>query len=476
MIRRNQAFLNKINILLDMLIVIFSYVVSSWFWLDVLDGYSRNMAAVSGRTVLLSCVYALVLFFVLSLFGFYSTTRTRRITWKLRTILFATTLTILAASALLFVFRLVDFSRGVLLVFYLLTLLLLSAKYVLMRLLFRRIRTGGHNLKHVVVLGTGPLAARFAGEAEGDRALGFRIHGFVGALPAEGAPEAEEYPIRPADRYLGSFDDLDRLLKSPDISEVVIALEPEEYRRIRDLIAACEKSGVQYSVIPFYNDIIPPHPVFETVGSSKLINMRANRLDNLGWSLLKRGFDILVSAVGLVVLSPLLLLIALGVKLSSPGPVLFRQVRVGYRRREFRMLKFRSMRVNDEENSAWTRDVDDRRTAFGSLLRKTSLDELPQLWNVLVGNMSLVGPRPELPHFVEQFRETIPLYMVKHQVKPGITGWAQIHGYRGDTSIEDRIRLDLWYIDHWSPWLDLQILIRTVFGGMFNKEKISAKQ
>jgi len=208
------------------------------------------------------------------------------------------------------------------------------------------------------------------------------------------------------------------------------------------------------------------------VGRSKLINMRANRLENVGWALLKRGFDLLVSGLGLIVLSPLLAAIAIGVRLSSPGPVLFRQERVGYERRRFWMLKFRSMKENKEETTAWSTNTDDRRTPFGSLLRKTSLDELPQLWNVFKGDMSLVGPRPELPHFVEQFRETIPLYMVKHQVKPGITGWAQVNGLRGDTDIEARIRCDIWYIDNWSPGLDIKILLRTFFGGMINKETI----
>ena len=252
----------------------------------------------------------------------------------------------------------------------------------------------------------------------------------------------------------------------------MIALEPNEYFRIRGIISLCEKNGVQYSVIPFYNDIIPANPVIETIGHSKLINMRVNRLENIGGAMLKRGFDLLVSILGLVLLSPLFLVLAVGVKCSSPGPVLFRQTRVGYKRRPFEMLKFRSLRQNKEENTAWTRDSDPRRTKFGSFIRKTSLDELPQLINVLKGEMSLVGPRPELPHFVEQFKETIPYYMVKHQVKPGMTGWAQVNGLRGDTSIEKRIEKDLWYIEHWSPWLDMRILFKTFFGGAINAEKI----
>ena len=268
------------------------------------------------------------------------------------------------------------------------------------------------------------------------------------------------------------YDRMDEALSSPDISEVVIALEPEEYNRLFDIIPACERNGVKYSVIPFYNNIIPDNPVIETIDQSKLINMRVNRLENVGWAILKHGLDIIISFLSLILFSPLFLIIAIGVKCSSPGPILFRQTRVGFQRREFQMLKFRSMKVNDEQDTAWSKDRDDRRTGFGSFIRKTSLDELPQLVNVLKGEMSLVGPRPELPHFVEEFKKTIPYYMVKHQVKPGMTGWAQVNGYRGDTSVEKRIELDLWYIEHWSLWLDIRIILKTIFGGAVNAEKM----
>ena len=462
MIRKNQAFLNRVNILADILLVILAYMLASWLRLDFLDGSKGNMAAISGKTLLLAVAYALVLSFLLSVLGFYNTTRTRRLIWKVRTILAAVTVSTLFASSLLFVFRLVDFSRGVLLVFYLATLIFLIGKYAFMRLVLRRFRSKGFNLKHVVVIGTGELAQQYKKDIEEEPELGFHIKGFIGN------PDLLENKKE----NLGTFDELDRLLVSPDISEVVIALEPEEYAHIRNIIFICERNGVKYSVIPFYNDIIPANPTIESIGHSKLINMRVNRLENIGWAMLKRGFDLLVSILGLVLLSPLFLVLAVGVKCSSPGPVLFRQTRVGYKRRPFEMLKFRSLRQNKEENTAWTRDSDPRRTKFGSFIRKTSLDELPQLINVLKGDMSLVGPRPELPHFVEQFKETIPYYMVKHQVKPGMTGWAQVNGLRGDTSIEERIEKDLWYIEHWSPWLDMRILFKTFFGGAINAEKM----
>ena len=461
MIRKNQAFLNRINIILDMILVILSYMLATWLRLDIFDGDSANMAAVSTKTILLAVAYSLVLFLILSLMGFYNTTRTRKLIWKVKVIILGVTLSTLIATTLLFVFRFIDFSRGVIIVFYAATILLLLAKYSFMRLVLRRFRGKGFNLKHVVVIGTGKLARQYRNDIEAEPELGFHIKGFIG----------NRNLLAEKETWLGDFSDIDEQLSMTDVSEVVIALDPEEYAKLWTIIPVCEQNGVKYSVIPFYNDIIPTNPTIETIGRSKLINMRSNRLENLGWAILKRGFDILASALGLFILSPLLLVIAVCVKGSSPGPVLFKQTRVGYNKKEFKMLKFRSMKQNSEEDTGWTTNEDPRRTRIGAILRKTSLDELPQLINVLKGDMSLVGPRPELPHFVEQFKETIPYYMVKHQVKPGMTGWAQVHGYRGDTSIEKRIELDLWYIDHWSAGLDIRILFRTFFGGMINKEK-----
>ena len=461
MIRKNQAFLNRVNIILDMILVILSYMLASWLRLDFFDGYSENMAAISTKTILLAVAYSLMLFFILSMFGFYNTTRTRKLIWKVRTIILSVTISTLIATTFFFIFRLIDFSRGVILVFYIATIFLLTAKYAFMRLVLSRFRAKGFNLKHVVVIGTGKLAQQYQDDIRKENDLGFRIKGFVG----------NQNNLKDQESWLGSFEELDSILSSSDINEVVIALDPEEHARLWQIIPACERNGVIYSVIPFYNDIIPANPVIETIGHSKLINMRVNRLQNLGWAILKRSFDLIVSIIGLIILSPLLLIIAIGVKRSSPGPILFKQTRVGYQKKEFQMLKFRSMRQNAEEDTAWTTDTDPRRTKIGAFLRKTSLDELPQLFNVLKGDMSLVGPRPELPHFVEQFKETIPFYMVKHQVKPGMTGWAQVNGYRGDTSIEKRVELDLWYIDHWSVVLDIRILFRTLFGGMINKEQ-----
>lgn len=450
MIKRNQSFLNRMNIFLDFLLVFIAYLLASWLRLYVLRGNRGNMALSYGM-LMAAVLYSVVLVFSLMLAGFYNTQRLRRLGWRLAALFVTVSAAIIVASAMLFLFRLEDFSRGVLLLFYLLTLGLLGGKCICVRLMMNRLRAEGFNIKHEAVIGNGPMARQYTEDVAAAPELGIKI----------------EEMIEPNDTAA-----IRAVLICTDIDEVVIALEVEDYGRMVPLIADCEKYGVKYLVLPFYNDIIPTHPVIETVGNSKLIDMRANRLDNIGWAIVKRGFDIIISAFALIMLSPLLLVIAVGVKLSSPGPILFRQTRVGYRRREFQMLKFRSMRINDLSDTAWSAACDDRRTAFGALIRKTSLDELPQLWNVLRGDMSLVGPRPELPHFVEQFREEIPLYMVKHQVKPGITGWAQVNGYRGDTSIKKRIEMDLWYIDHWSVGLDMKILLKTFPKAMINSEQV----
>ena len=240
-----------------------------------------------------------------------------------------------------------------------------------------------------------------------------------------------------------------------------------------DVLAAADKEGVRLSLIPFYNDYIPQHPTIDAIGRIKLIDMRSTPLDSLVFATCKRAMDIVGSLLLILLTSPVMLAVAIGVKLSSPGPVIFRQERVGRGKKVFEMYKFRSMRVTDTQDSGWSTQDDPRKTRFGSFIRKTSLDELPQFFNVLRGDMSLIGPRPEVPYHVEHFRREIPRYLVRQQIRPGMTGWAQVNGLRGDTSIEKRIEYDLWYIENWSLQLDMKILLMTVFGGMVNDETLA---
>ena len=239
------------------------------------------------------------------------------------------------------------------------------------------------------------------------------------------------------------------------------------------IIDACEATGTKLSLIPFYAEYMPANPQIDSLNGLPMINLRRIPLDNLGNAFMKRAMDIVGSLFLIVLTSPIMLFAAIGVKLSSPGPIIFRQARVGLNKKVFYMYKFRSMRVNNGSETSWSTNKDNRKTAFGALIRKFSIDELPQFFNVLKGDMSLVGPRPEIPYFVEQFKTKIPLYMVKHQVRPGITGWAQVNGLRGDTSIEDRIQHDIYYIENWSILFDIRILFLTLWKGILNQEKLS---
>ena len=241
--------------------------------------------------------------------------------------------------------------------------------------------------------------------------------------------------------------------------------------RLEEIVAMCEKSGVHTQFVPDYHNIIPTKPYTEDLQGLPVINIRYVPLNNTFLAAIKRGVDIIGALVAIVLFSPVMLFSCLAIKLTSPGPLIYRQTRVGLHNKLFEMYKFRSMEVQPEETEkkAWTVKNDPRVTGYGKFMRHTSIDELPQLFNILKGDMSLVGPRPERPFFVEKFREEIPRYMVKHQVRPGLTGWAQVNGYRGDTSIRKRIDCDLYYIENWTLGLDFKILFLTFFKGFVNK-------
>ncbi|MEG0741171.1 MAG: exopolysaccharide biosynthesis polyprenyl glycosylphosphotransferase [Clostridia bacterium] len=461
-------FLVVVNVLTDFVMVLAAYLLSSWLWLDVWKDTTRNMAFVRSLrdgAGLAASIYALVLVVMMAFFHLYAIRHTIKRSTEFLHIVEANILGVFCIGAALYLFRLQDFSRGVLALFLFFSILFVCAKHELFRAAVNRMFREGYFHKNVLIIGTGLLAAQYDDAVRNASDTRISITGCVGG---------GENPSMAA-RYLGGFDVLESHLLGSVIDEAIIALDVEETSYVRPMIALCDKCGTRASVIPFYCNDIPSTPQVEVVGSSKLINLRSNQLDNLGFAAFKRAFDIAASMLLLIVLCPLLLVLAICVKCTSPGPVFFRQQRVGLNKKLFTMYKFRSMRVNTQQNTAWTTNADPRKTPFGSFIRKCSLDELPQLFNVFRGDMSLVGPRPELPYYVNQFKEDVPLYMVKHQVRPGMTGWAQVNGYRGDTSIQKRIEHDIWYIEHMSIRLDAKVLCMTLFGSWLNSENIAAK-
>ena len=270
--------------------------------------------------------------------------------------------------------------------------------------------------------------------------------------------------------HLKDEEKLERILEGNELDEVVIALRAEDYGKLERIVDVCEKAGVHTKMIPDFGNVISTRPYIEDVQGIPVIHVRRVPLNIMRNRAAKRAVDLIGATVAIILFSPVMLLTALVVALTEEGSVIYRQERVGLHNQVFYMYKFRSMIMQDEEKekAEWSTRNDPRITPVGKLIRRTSIDELPQLFNVLKGEMSLVGPRPERPQFVQKFRDEIPRYMVKHQVRPGMTGWAQINGYRGNTSIEKRIEYDLYYIENWTMVFDMKILILTIFKGFFD--------
>jgi putative colanic acid biosynthesis UDP-glucose lipid carrier transferase len=322
-----------------------------------------------------------------------------------------------------------------------------------LRLLLRQARRRGYNLRHVVIVGAGKLGTTVAERLRAAPWAGFSIRGFYDDDPRLAGAQPAGLPVLGTiDRLLGDID-------AKSVDQVWIALPLRAEQRIRELIGDLQQTSVQVRFVPdIYNFNLLHHSVSEIEGLP-VINLTDSPLDGTGL-VAKKVEDIVLALLFTLLAAPALVLIAVGVKLSSPGPVLYRQERVTWNGERFRMLKFRSMPVGVESASGpvWASAGEQRATRFGAFLRRYSLDELPQLFNVLRGDMSIVGPRPERPEFVERFKRDIPGYMQKHLVKAGITGWAQVNDLRGDTDLAQRIQYDLYYIEHWSIWFDLRII------------------
>lgn len=455
MIRENQQLLNRLHVLSDGIIIYVMLPLAFWLRFYVLPG--GEISVPLRNYLVVGLVMTLVQLFTYAAFGLYQTTRKTRLRTELRDLLTASLLDMLLLLSWLFIDHGMHYSRLTLVLFFVLSVGALGVKRIVLRKFLRAFRKSGKNQKHVLIIGGGETARKYYDALRADTELGFQAAGYIAKKSGTGF----------AMPYLGGYEALEKVLERTQPDEVVSAIELSDYELTPHIIACCEKAGIKLSIIPFYADYMPARPQFDDLNGIPMLNIRRIPLDNYANAFVKRAFDIVASALGLIVCSPVLLFCAIGVKLSSPGPVLFRQERVGRNKKNFYMLKFRSMRVNGAQDSAWSTQKDDRRTKFGSFIRKCSMDELPQLINVLRGEMSLIGPRPEIPHFVDRFKDEIPLYMVRHQVRPGITGWAQINGFRGDTPIKARVEHDIFYIENWSIGLDIRILMATVFKAKF---------
>ena len=443
----------------DILIAPISMAIAFWLRFCLFSG--ENPIGTMAEHVLWVAAFSPLYVFFYGLLGVYDRHRTVETSHKLGQLVAANTIATMLFIDCIFVLRVIDFSRWLVVFYWVISVTLSCLKELAVTHILKSIHRSGRDLRRVVIVGSGAGACTFA--------HGIAAHPSTGQVVVGNIGEASIEDVR----LLGSYTDIDHILDATLPDEVVIAIDANEQDLLDPILIACKRSGIKLSILPAYYQFLSSRPSISIEGGVPLINVQRVVLDNLGFAFLKRLMDVVGSAVLIVLTSPIMLVAVIGTKLSSPGPVLFKQERVGRNRKPFYMYKFRSMRVNVHEADGWTVAGDPRRTAFGAFMRRYSIDELPQLFNVLRGDMSLVGPRPELPQHVYDFKGSVPLYMLRHQVRPGMTGWAQINGLRGDTDIAERIRYDIWYIENWTVALDIKILFRTVFGGkMVNDEKI----
>lgn len=469
MIKNNQSSLNRLHVVLDAVVTAFSYLLA-WYivigsgWAHQLGKRTLEPGFYFGALAVIIPVYLVLYLF----FNLYTPKRVLGRRNEFGKIFKANTLGLLIFGMVLYLGRkephLFNFSQRLVVYFYIINITLITAERNAIRIVLRSMRSKGYNQKHILLVGYSGAAEGFVDRVNANPEWGYRIRGILDDNKERGC----EYG---GVKIIGNIDDLDYILEQNSLDEIAITLSLGDYEKLRHIVALCEKSGVHTKFVPDYGNIIPTVPYMEDLQGLPVIHIRRVPLNNLFNATVKRTVDIFGSLVGIILFSPIMILVAAAIKLTSPGPVIYCQERVGLHNRPFKMYKFRSMTVQDpvKEKSRWTTPGDSRVTPIGKLIRKTSIDETPQFFNILFGDMSLVGPRPERPFFVEKFKEEIPRYMIKHQVRPGLTGWAQVNGYRGDTSIIKRIEHDLYYIENWTLGLDFKIIFLTVFKGFINK-------
>ena len=466
MIKDNQRYFNRLHVVIDAVVICIAYVLA-WIYKFLILKDQRGLTLAQYCVALIGIIPLYPMLYLAC--NLYTSKRVQGRRLEGGNIVKANTIGILIVMAAFFPLRDVIepikyYSRWMLAYFYVINIVLEIIARNLIRWCLRKIRRKGFNLRHLIFVGYSGAAEAFIDRILANPQWGYKISGILDDNKEPG------YTYKGI-AVLGPTDELEKILENNRLDEIALTLALREYYKLKRIVAICEKSGVHTKFVPDYNDIIPTRPYTEDLLGLPVVNIRHVPLTNSFNMICKRAMDIVGAIVAIIIFSPVMLVTAVLVKTTSKGPLIYKQERVGLHNQTFQMYKFRSMEVQSakSEKRAWTVRDDPRVTKVGRVIRKTSIDELPQLFNILKGDMSLVGPRPERPFFVEKFREEIPRYMVKHQVRPGLTGWAQVNGYRGDTSIKKRIEYDLYYIENWTMGLDIKILFLTFFKGFVNK-------
>jgi Undecaprenyl-phosphate glucose phosphotransferase len=448
---------------IDACVIAAAWILSYWlrFTLPVIEvtkGFPK-FSTYAALTPLIVILWQMVF----SSARLYQSQRMLRRTHEAFLVLRAHCFAMLLFISLTYLFSEYKYSRGVMLYFGILGGFALVALRLAVRNTLRNLRRKGYNLRFAIVIGEGPAVETLIWKLKRFPEIGIQVYGVIGPrdlaiASLQGAP------------ILGDYSRILEIIRTRRPDQVLIALPRRHSNELDAILKSLKDEPVDIQLVPDIHDYVTLGCAIEDFDGLPIVRLNDSPLDGIG-SMVKRSTDFILAAIGLFILSPVMVLLAILVKATSKGPIFYGQERCGLDGRSFFMWKFRSMQEDAEEETGavWAKHGDHRRTPIGSFLRETSLDELPQLWNVLRGEMSLVGPRPERPVFVQKFRGEIPHYMLRHKVKAGITGWAQVNGWRGDTSLERRIECDLYYIRNWSYLLDLKILLLTVWKGFVNK-------
>ena len=390
----------------------------------------------------------------------YNPKRISQYTGEFRAILKSSIFLFIVLLGLTFYYRSYSYSRVQSVYFLILAVGCIGTFRTFVRMILGYLRKKGKNLRRILVIGADKTATAFYNRVISNNTLGYDLVGYV---------FSKKSAFLPPELYLGSFADLPEVIEQKAIDQVFICLDSDQQSNLAMINAQLAEQLVDLHIVPDIYHTLNINPEILELDDMPIIALRQSTVE--GWTrIFKRLFDIVGAGFLLISLLPFWLLLPLLIKLTSPGPVFYFQERMGLDGKSFRMIKFRSMRTDAEDDSGavWAKKDDDRRTAIGKFMRKTSLDEIPQFFNVIQGSMSLVGPRPERPVFIKEFKTEIPNYMLRHKMKAGITGWAQVNGWRGNTSLEKRIEFDIYYLTHWSIVFDLKIIIMTIFKGMIN--------
>ncbi len=464
MLKKHSKFFETLVLLLDWVTLSCSWILAYYlrFYFPIVPVYKGIPPFLTYLTLLI--IMLPLWYMVFKTFGLY---RPRRISSKVAEVMDiakGTTIAILILVSITFFVRKYEFSRVTFLYFWIICVFALSIERILFREFLRFIRKRGYNLRHAIIVGTGGLGRDVTDRVHDHPELGIKIKGFLSEDNSQVGDELEGFKV------LDTFKNIRNVVVNHKIDIVFITLSLSAQEKLKSVLDDLGDEMVSIMVIPDLFEFATLRGGIGEFEGMPIISLRDTPL--YGWNIvIKRVTDIVLSLIIILAVSPLMLVISLLIKATSRGPVFYSQERMGLDGKIFNMLKYRTMAIEAEKETGpvWAAKDDSRRTPIGAFLRKTSLDELPQFFNVLKGDMSIVGPRPEREFFIQQFRNKIPKYMLRHKMKTGITGWAQISGWRGNTSLEKRIECDLYYIENWSLRLDLEIMWLTIWRGLVNK-------